>query len=178
MDLLIRLVVLSVRILLPFFAWFERVLTATEVAVVFAAQGQLVLGVLTHLVGVLDAVRNGHSIQIHCRVLFHFLFLLILLRMVAPMHQLVRRDIFLDDRDAFHGELPERSALDALDGEDDVLVDLAVHGELAGLAESARAASEVTLEGLLLGVDVGVLLQVLRQGERLKAEHADVLLNR
>ena len=177
MDLLIGLVVLSVRILLPFFAWFEGVLTAAKVAVVLAAQGQLLLGVLTHLVGVLDAVRNGHSIQIYYRVLFHFLFLQILLRMVTPMHQLVRRDILLDKDDALRG-LTDRSALDALDGEDDVLVDLAMHGKLASLAEGARATCEVALEGLLLGVDVGVFLQVLGQGERLEAEYADVLLNR
>ncbi len=54
---------------------------------------------------------------------------------------------------------------------------LLVHAELAGLAEGAVAPLEVALEGFLLGVDVGVLLQVLGQRERLEAEDADVLLD-
>jgi len=41
-------------------------------------------------------------------------------------------------------------------------MDFLVHRELAGLAEGTIAAIEITLEGFLLCVDVGVLLQVLR----------------
>jgi hypothetical protein len=58
------------------------------------------------------------------------------------------------------------------------LVDLAVHGKLAGLAEGARAAREVALEWLLLRVDVGVLLEVLGKGKCLEAQDAHVLLYR
>jgi len=53
-----------------------------------------------------------------------------------------------------------------------------VHGQLAGLAEGARAPFIITLERLLLRVDVGVLLQVLGQCEGLETEDADVLLDR
>ncbi len=65
-----------------------------------------------------------------------------------------------------------------MDREDDVLVDLLVHGELASLAEGPLASGMVTFERLLLCVDVCVLFQVLRKGEGLKAEHADVMLYR
>ncbi len=57
-------------------------------------------------------------------------------------------------------------------------MDFAVHGELAGLAEGARAPCEVTLERLLLRVYVGVLLQVLGQRECLETQDANVLLDR
>ena len=53
-----------------------------------------------------------------------------------------------------------------------------MHGQLASLAEGARAPSEVALERLLLRVDVGVLLKVLGQSERLEAQNAHVLLDR
>jgi len=70
------------------------------------------------------------------------------------------------------------SALHALDTENDVLVDLLMHTELARLAESANAPIEIALERLLLRVDVGVLLQVLCKRERLEAQDADMLLDR
>ncbi len=74
--------------------------------------------------------------------------------------------------------LSGRSTLDPLDREDDILVDFAVHGELASLAEGAVAPLEVALERFLLRMDVGVLLQILGQCERLEAQHADVLFDR
>ena len=61
--------------------------------------------------------------------------------------------------------------------EDDVLVELAMHRQLARLAEAAVAAGVVALERLLASVDVGVLFEVLREREALEAEHADVLLD-
>ena len=60
--------------------------------------------------------------------------------------------------------------------EDDVLVELAVHGELAGLSEGLVAAREVAQERLLTSVDVRVLLEVLSESEALEAEHAHVHL--
>lgn len=72
----------------------------------------------------------------------------------------------------------ETVALDAVDGEDDVLVDFLVHGQLAGLAEGSCAPFIITLKRLLLCVDVGVLLQVLGQCEGLEAQDADMLLDR
>ena len=57
-------------------------------------------------------------------------------------------------------------------------MDLLVHRELAGLAEGTIAAIEITLEGFLLCVDVGVLLQVLRQSEGFEAQNTDVLFYR
>ena len=53
-----------------------------------------------------------------------------------------------------------------------------MHGELAGLAEGACASLKITLKRFLLSVDVGVLLEVLCQGESLEAEDANVLLDR
>ena len=53
-----------------------------------------------------------------------------------------------------------------------------MHGKLASLAEGAIATREVTLERLLLSMNVGVLLQVLGQRERLETQDADVLLDR
>ncbi len=76
-----------------------------------------------------------------------------------------------------HG-LSGGSTLDSLDREDDILMNFAVHGELAGLTEGARAPCEVALERLLLRVYVGVLLQILGQCERLEAQNANVLLDR
>ena len=68
-------------------------------------------------------------------------------------------------------------ALDLMDGEDDVLMHFLVHGQLAGLTEGAIAPFEVALERFLLRVDVGVLLQILRQGKSLEAQDADMLLD-
>ena len=65
-----------------------------------------------------------------------------------------------------------------MDREDDVLMDLLVHRELSSLAEGTCAPLVVTFERLLLRVDVGVLLQVLRESEGLEAENTDVLLDR
>ena len=65
-----------------------------------------------------------------------------------------------------------------LDREDDVLVHLLVHRELASLAEGTLAARMVTFERLLLSVNIGVFLQVLCECEGLKAENTDVLLDR
>ena len=64
-----------------------------------------------------------------------------------------------------------------MDRKDDILVHLLVHGQLAGLAEGARAPLEVALERLLLSVNVGVLLKVLSKCEGLEAEDAHVLLD-
>ena len=55
----------------------------------------------------------------------------------------------------------QRSSLDFLDAEDDVLMDFLVHGQLARLPKRARAAWVVAFEGFLLCVDVHVLLQIL-----------------
>ena len=65
-----------------------------------------------------------------------------------------------------------------MDGEDDVLVDLLVHGQFAGLPEGTVAPLVIALEWLLLRVDVRVLLQVLGQSKGLEAKHADMLLDR
>ena len=69
-------------------------------------------------------------------------------------------------------------SLDLLDRENDVLVHLLVHGELASLAEGSLAARIVTLERLLLSVNIHMLFQVLCKSEGLKAENTDVLLDR
>ena len=68
-------------------------------------------------------------------------------------------------------------ASNAVDGEYNVLVDLLVHRELAGLAEGPRASVEVALERLLLRVDVRMFFEVLRQSEGFEAESAHVLLD-
>ena len=60
--------------------------------------------------------------------------------------------------------------------EDDVLVELAVHGELSGLSEGLVAAWEIALEWFLTSVDVRVLLQVLRKRKALEAEDTHMLL--
>ena len=70
----------------------------------------------------------------------------------------------------------EAVALDLLDGEDDVLVNFLVHRQLAGLSEGTIASLKITLERFLLSVNVGVLLEVLCQGEGLKAYDTYVLL--
>ena len=75
------------------------------------------------------------------------------------------------------GGRPELIGTDLLDGEDDVLMDFAVHGELASLSESSVAARIFTFEGLLLSVDVHVLLEILGQCERLKADYTNVLFD-
>ena len=63
----------------------------------------------------------------------------------------------------------EAIALDLLNGEDDVLVNFLVHGELAGLSEGTVASVKITLERFLSSVNVHVLFEVLCQGEGLKA---------
>ena len=73
--------------------------------------------------------------------------------------------------------MPYAMALDLVDGEDDVLMHFLVHGQLASLTEGAIAPFKVALERFLLRVDVGVLLQILRQGESLEAQDADMLLD-
>jgi hypothetical protein len=45
------------------------------------------------------------------------------------------------------------------------------------LAEGSVAAREIALEGLLASVDVGVLFQILGEGEALEADDTYVLLN-
>lgn len=45
------------------------------------------------------------------------------------------------------------------------------------MAEGSGAAGEVALEGFLAGVDVGVFLEVLGEGEALEADDTDVLLD-
>ncbi len=61
--------------------------------------------------------------------------------------------------------------------EDDVLVELAVHGEFPGLTERLFTAIIVAFKGFLAGMDVSVLFQVLCEIEALEAEHANVLFN-
>ena len=61
--------------------------------------------------------------------------------------------------------------------ENDVLVDLLVHGELSSLTERTVAAWMVAFKRLLLSVDIHVLLEILCQGELFKAEHADMMLS-
>lgn len=72
----------------------------------------------------------------------------------------------------------EPIALDVVDSENNVSMEFLVHRQFTCLSERSRAPLKVTLERLLLCVDVGVLLQVLRQCEGLEAEDADVLLDR
>lgn len=72
----------------------------------------------------------------------------------------------------------EPIASDVVDCENNVLVKFLVHRQFTGLSEGTIAPLKVTLERLLLRVDVGVLFQVLRQCERLEAEHADMLFDR
>ena len=67
--------------------------------------------------------------------------------------------------------------LDLVDHENDVLVDLLMHGEFAGLAECAVAALLVALEWFLLRVDVHVFLQVLRERESFEAQDADMFFD-
>ena len=55
----------------------------------------------------------------------------------------------------------EAIALDLLNGEDDVLVNFLVHGELAGLSEGAVAPVKITLERFLSSVNVHVFFEVL-----------------
>ena len=81
-------------------------------------------------------------------------------------------------RQLLRGRRVEPVALDALDGEDDVLVDFLVHRQFTSLAEGPVAPLMVALERFLLRVDVHVLLQVLSQGKGLEAQDADVLLDR
>ena len=88
-----------------------------------------------------------------------------------------RLDVLLAARGhGVHGLQPV--ALYAVDREDDVLMNLLVHRELASLAEGTRAPLVVAFKWLLLCVDVSVLLQVLRESEGLEAENTDVLLDR
>lgn len=61
--------------------------------------------------------------------------------------------------------------------ENDVLVKFLVHRQFPCLSERPVTAVEITLERLLLSVDVCVLFQVLRQRERLEAKHTDMLLD-
>ena len=63
----------------------------------------------------------------------------------------------------------EAIALDLLNGEDDVLMNFLVHGELASLSEGTVASVKITLERFLSSVNVHVLFEVLCQGEGLKA---------
>ena len=71
----------------------------------------------------------------------------------------------------------ELVGLDLLDGEDDVLMDLAVHGQFTGLAESSIASWIFAFKGLLLGVDVHVLLQILLERKGLEADYTNVLFD-
>lgn len=64
-----------------------------------------------------------------------------------------------------------------MDCKDDVLVYLLMHGQFTSLAEGTRAPLIVTLERLLLCMDVRVLLQVLGQSKGLETEDADVLFD-
>ena len=52
-----------------------------------------------------------------------------------------------------------------------------VQRQLACLSEGSVAAREVAGEWFLLSVSVGVLLQILGQGEGLEAQNAHVLLH-
>ena len=61
--------------------------------------------------------------------------------------------------------------------EDDVLVELAVHGEFPGLTERLLTAIIVAFKGFLAGMDVSMLFEVLCEREALEAEHANVLFN-
>lgn len=72
----------------------------------------------------------------------------------------------------------EPVALDAVDRENYVLVDLLMHWEFTGLAEGSRAPFIVALERFLLRVDVRVFLQVLGQSKGLETEDTDVLFDR
>ena len=56
-------------------------------------------------------------------------------------------------------------------------MELAVHGELAGLTKSLVTAFIITLERFLAGMDVSMLFKVLCEREALEAEHANVLFN-
>lgn len=67
-------------------------------------------------------------------------------------------------------------SLDLGDAEDDVLVKLAVHRQLARLPELSIAVREVTLERLLAGVDVGMFLEILGQSKAFEAENAHMFL--
>lgn len=83
---------------------------------------------------------------------------------------------FFDSEERRGSEEGFLDALDFLHNENFVLVEFLVHGELARLSESLGAAFVGTLEGLLPSVNVGVLFQVLAQGELLEANHAHKLL--
>ena len=83
---------------------------------------------------------------------------------------ILRRETILRVRDAI--------SLHLLNGKDDVLVDLLVHGKLPGLPKSSIAALEVAFKRFLLCMDVHVLFEVLGQGKSLEAEGANVLLDR
>lgn len=75
----------------------------------------------------------------------------------------------------FEGSLAVVQLARVMHGEDDVLVEFAVHRKLASLAERPVTARKVALERLLTSMNVGVLLQVLRQRETLKTEYTYVL---
>lgn len=66
--------------------------------------------------------------------------------------------------------------LDLGDLEDEVLVGLAVHAQLARLAELLTTLRVVADKRTLTCVNVNVLAQVLGQRKALEAEHADVAL--
>ena len=61
--------------------------------------------------------------------------------------------------------------------EQHVWVEFLMEWKLPSLSEGSVTSREITLKRLLTCVDIGVLLQVLWQGEAFKADAADVLLN-
>ena len=61
--------------------------------------------------------------------------------------------------------------------ENDVLVDLLVHGKLPSLTKRTVTAWIVAFKRLLLSVDIHVLLEILSQGELFEAKHTDMVLS-
>ena len=102
-----------------------------------------------------------------------FLFLLLFDQQLLHRLQFLLQCLFLHHwwllRGLADGVGVEAIALDLLNGEDDVLVDFLVHGELASLSEGTIASLKITLERFLLSVNVGVFFEILCQGKGFKA---------
>ena len=139
--------------------------------------------VITDVVTVVLSAQRQLLICLSANKVFLLLFLFLLLFDQQLLHRLqfLLQCLFLHHwrllRGLADGVGVEAIALDLLNGEDDVLVNFLVHGELASLSEGTIASLKITLERFLLSVNVGVFFEILCQGKGLKAQDTYVLLD-